>query len=81
VEEVSVDDGGAEELRAALAGIAAARIALVMAESALVRQAREAGWPWEAIGEAMGLPYSTVYRRHRRVHERRGYWPRLADAG
>jgi DNA-directed RNA polymerase specialized sigma24 family protein len=50
-----------------LTAVAALRRLTEELERTQVRHARELGWSWQAIAEALGVTKQTVHRKHRRM--------------
>jgi hypothetical protein len=50
-----------------LAAVAALRRLTEELERTQVRRARELGWSWRSIAEALGVTKQTVHRKHRRT--------------
>jgi len=64
-------EAGSGDPALGLRAVAALRRLLERLEQMQVRNARNAGWSWQQIAEAMGVSKQTVHRKHGRKGVRR----------
>jgi len=59
------EDVGSRDPTTGLRAVAALRRLVEQLEDLHVRNARAAGWSWQAIADGLGVTKQTVHRKHR----------------